>query len=251
MPQRAIIVSLDDRETPRALAPGRVRRFYLLFLPAVLSFLFCGFGGWLVSSEEELLLGFGLIIAGVLLGSAYMVFDMWFIGILPARCYLRWLRERIDRRADAVVTSDNLEAFFVQHIPESKWKVAVGENATDVGLLLIDYRRSILFFEGDDERWIVPAESIRSFQLESFTPPNGVNFLNRQTVVMLEVMLQDDEETLITPLAGHPIHWRPWSPAVREDAAKRLRSAIRHLVDPKRWPRPEGDELYPLIPPPQ
>ena len=50
----------------RALAPGRVRRFYLLFLPAILSFLLCGFGGWLVSSEEELAaLGVGLIVAGV------------------------------------------------------------------------------------------------------------------------------------------------------------------------------------------
>jgi len=252
MAQRAIIESIEDNEGLRVLASGRVRRFYLLMLPALFAFLLCGFGGWIVSSEEELVaFGVALIIAGVLLGLTYLVFDSFFIGVLPARCYLKWLRERIDRRPDAVVASDNPHAFFVQHIPRKNWKVSVGENACDVGLLVIDYSRRVLFFEGDDERWVVPAESIRSFKLHSFTPPNGVDALNRQTVVLLKVEVDDDEEEpLETPLAGHPIYWRPWSPGTREDTAKRLRGAIAHLADPDRWPRPSADDVWPLVPPP-
>jgi len=252
MSQRAMIVALDDAETLRVLAPGRVRRFYLLMLPALLAVLFCGFGGWLASTEDELMiLGIALIAVGVAMGLAYLIFESFFIGVLPARCYLRWLRERIDRRPDAVVTSDNPDALFVQHIPRRNWKVSMGENAGDVGLLLIDYGRGVMLYEGDDERWVIPGESIRSFKLESFTPPNGVDALNRHTVVMLKVDVDDEEDPLVTPLAGHPIHWRPWTPRSREDAAKRLRKAIGHLVDPERWPRPTAEDLYPLLPPPK
>lgn len=231
------------------LAPGRVRRFYLLMFPALLSVVFCGFGGWLAATEEEwTTVGIAIIALGVLLGAAYAVFDMFFISVLPARCYLRWLREKIDRRPDAIVPADDLDALFVQHIPRRNWKVAIGENACDVGLLRIDYARGVLLFEGDEERWVVPAESIRSFRLQSFTPPNGVDVLNRQTVLLLEVDVEDEEEPLVMPLAGQAIHWRPWNPRAREDAAKRLRHAIGHLVDPKRWPRPNEGDLWPLIP---
>jgi len=247
---RAVIVELEDTATERALAPGRIRRFYLLMLPAAFSILFCGFGGWLTYTDDEWLLpGVGLVAAGVLLGIAYIVFETWFIGVLPARCYLRWLRERIDRRADAVVATDNPDAFFVQHIPESKWAVTMGENAADLGLLHVDYAKRTIWYEGDVERWVVPADSIVSFRLESFTPPNGAEMFLRHTVVMLEVMA-DEDETLVTPLAAHPLHWRAWTPARRKRGAKQLLAAIRHLVDPKKWPRPHPEDLDQLLPPP-
>src|SRR5262249_50755729 len=140
-------------------------------------------------------------------------------------------------------------AFFVQHIPRKKWDVSIGENASDVGLLLLDYRRRVLLFEGDAERWVIPARSICSFKLEQFTPANGLAFLNRHTVVMLRVDLDDENDLVLTPLAAQPIHWRPWTPGARDAAARRLREAIGHLVDPERWPRPNEDELSALIPP--
>lgn len=250
MSRRAMIAVVDDADSPRVLAPGRVRAFYLLMAPAVVSVLFCGFGGWLAATEEAyLILGVAVLAAGVGLGLGYLVFDTYFIGVLPARCYLRWLRERIDRRPDAVVAADDPDALFVQHIPRENWKVSIGENASDVGLLVLDYSRGVLLYEGDGERWLVPAASIRSFKLDRFTPPNGVDRLNRYTVVMLRLEVEGEDEPVVTPLAAHPIHWRPWTPGAREAGARCLRAAIGHLVDPGRWPRPTAEELHPLLPP--
>ena len=121
----------------------------------------------------------------------------------------------------------------------------MGENAADAGLLVLDYARKVVRYEGDGERWAVPAESVRSFKPESFTPPNGVEFLNRSTVVVLRVDVEGDDEPLVTPLAAHPRAWRPWTPGAREAAARCLRAAIGHLVDPGRWPRPAAEELLP------
>ena len=50
----------------------------------------------------------------------------------------------------------------------------MGENAGDMGLLRVDPARGELRYEGDLERWVVPAESIVSFRLRSFTPPNAL-----------------------------------------------------------------------------
>lgn len=249
MPTKAMIVEIDQDKRERVLAPHRVRRFYLFFAPLALSFLFCGVGGWFTYDADDLNLYSIIFFAAALVTFAmYFVFESFYIGVYPARCYLRWLRENIERRPDAVVDADDPDAFFVQHIPRKKWEVSVGENATDVGLLLIDYKKGVMKYEGDDERWIIPVEAIVSFELESFTPPNGVEWLNRHTVVMLRIEL-DEEEVVLTPLAAHPIHWRRWTPGTREEAAEILRKAIGHLVDPKKWRRLDEDDLQPLIPP--
>ncbi|MGL4421478.1 MAG: hypothetical protein ACRCZF_12485 [Gemmataceae bacterium] len=250
MTQYATITKLEDEQTPRVLSTGRVRAFYLLMAPAILSVLFCGFGGWLAANEEEfLVLGIAGIVLGVLLGLGYLLFETFFIGVFPARCYLRWLRERILARTDPIVLADDPNALFVQRIPRKNWHVSIGENADDVGLLVLDYTRKVLRYEGDQERWEVPADSIISFKLESFTPPNGVDFLNRHTVVMLKIDLGEEERPRVMPLAGHPIHWRPWTPGSRKECANLLREAIGHLVDPEDWPRPTVEELRPLLPP--
>ena len=250
MVRHAEVIALHDDDSPRVLAPGRVRRFYWLLTPLLLSFISCGAGGWLVSDAGGLpLAGVALLGFGVLLGLGYIVFETFFISVFPASCYLRWLRERIDQRPDAVVAADDPDAFFVQHIPRKNWSVNIGENAVDVGLLLLDHRDGMLKYEGDDERWIVPAECIRSFRLNWFTPPAGMDILNRHTVVMLRIEA-DEQKVILRPLAIHPLSWRPWTPGAREEGAQVLQEAIGHLVDPERWPRPYDEDLRLLIPPP-
>lgn len=253
MPPRPVIHEFEQPKHERVLAPHRVRTFYLFFIPLILSFALCGVGGWLnydADGDGVDPVGAALVGVGVVLFAGYLVFESCYIGVYPARCYLRWLRQKIDARPDAVVAADDPAAFFVQHIPEKNWQVNVGENATDVGLLLIDYDRRILKYEGDSERWLVPAEAIVSFKLTSFTPPMGNEAINRHTVVMLRVELDDGDE-LVTPLAGHPVHWRRWTPAAKEAAARALRQAIGHLADPDRWDRPTAAAVAQLIPPPR
>lgn len=250
MERKPIVVELDADESERVLAPRRLRRFYLFFVPLLLSFISCGAGGWLVSDAQGLpIAGMMLILVGMLLAAAYAVFETFFIGVIPARCYLRWLRERIDQRPDAVVAADDPDAFFVQHIPRKNWNVNFGENAGDVGLLLLDHRNGLMKYEGDVERWIIPAECIDSLRLDSFTPSAGIAFLNRHTVVMLRIEA-DNAKAILRPLAVHPLSWRPWTPGAREEGALRLREAIRHFIDPHRWPRPYAEDLELLLPPP-
>jgi hypothetical protein len=246
-----LVTSLDDDDSERVLAPGRVRRFYWFFAPLVLSFVSCGFGGYFVTNTGgQPILGVVLLGVAMLLGIAYGLFETFFIGVIPARCYLRWLRERIDQRSDAVVTADDPNAFFVQHIPRKNWDVNIGENASDVGLLLLDHRNRLMKYEGDSERWVVPAECILSFRLRSFTPPAGIDFLNRHTVLM--VRFQGEEgDVVLRSLAAHPLYWQPWTARTRKLAAECLEDAIGHFVDPERWPRPLEEDLDLLIPPPE
>jgi len=245
------IQRLKPDESGRVLDRRRIRRFYFLMLPILVPILMTGAGAvlaWGVEVRNGEAIGIALMVVGGGLFLLYCIYESFFIGVYPARCYLRWLRERIDRRPNAIVTSDDPDAFFVQIIPREKWTVSMGENAADVGLLVVDTKKDELRYEGDLERWTVPADCIRSFKLRSFTPPNGVSFLNRHTVVML-IVETDDRETWETPLACHPIHFEFWTPAKRRRGAELLESVIGNLYDPKRWrPVPEED-LWPLRPP--
>ena len=119
-----------DEEGP-VLDPRRIRRFYFLMAPVLLPFLVGGAGVVVLSlseSDDWSILGGVLIGLGVLFFILYCIYETCFIGLYPARCYLRWLRQRIDRRRNAVVRADDPDAFFVQVIPREKWTVSMGRT---------------------------------------------------------------------------------------------------------------------------
>jgi hypothetical protein len=224
MTREPVVRRIRPDETGRVLDRRRIRKFYFLMLPVLLPFLVGGFAAfliWGIDTEESTIIGGILFGLAVLLFIVYCVYESFYIGLYPARCYLRWLRERIDRRRDAIVAADDPDAFFVQIIPRENWTVSMGENAGDLGLLRIDYKRQELRYEGDIERWTVPAECVRSYRLRSFTPPNGLPFLNQYTVVLLQVEL-DDGDIWESPLAAQPIHFESWTPAKRRRGAELL-----------------------------
>jgi hypothetical protein len=253
MRREPVIQRIKPDETGRVLDRRRIRRFYLLLLPVLLP-LFVGAAGVVVlevvDDPEGSVIGFSLFALGVGLLVAYCVYESFLVAHYPARCYLRWLRERIDRRPDAVVKSDDADAFFVQIIPRENWTMMMGENAADMGLLRVDPKQRELRYEGDVERWTIPAEAIRSFRLRSFTPPGSLPFMNAYTVVVLIVEL-DDREIWETPLAAQPIHFELWTPGKRRRSAELLEDVIGHLVDPEGWPAVKSERLWPLRPPPR
>jgi hypothetical protein len=239
-------------ETGRVLERRRIRRFYLLMLPVLVPILTLAAGAvimWGLDLPDGEIIGGVVFAVGFLLLIAYCVFETCFLSHYPSRCYLRWLRERIDRRPDAVVQADDPEAFYVQIIPRENWTISMGENASDMGLLRIDPARGELRYEGDLERWVVPAESIVSFRLHSFTPPNALPAMSEFWVVDLLVELEDDRDPWETPLACQPVHFEAWSPAKRKRGAELLRRCIGNLVDPQRWRPVDDEELWPLRPP--
>jgi hypothetical protein len=250
MRREPLIKRFKPDESGRVLDRKRVGQFYLhlmrILLPlsamAAAALFAWGLGKWEVLGVIVL---FGL---GVLLFIATCFYECFFIGFYPARCCLRWLRERIDRRPDAIVKSDDADAYFVQMVPRENWTDAVSENAADVGLLDVDRRRDELRYEGDVERWTIPAELIRSFDLHSFKSPGPRGTINRIAVVVLVVELAHNKTREI-PLACQPIHLEFWSPDKSERGAELLQRAIGNLVDPDHWPPVPEEELWPLRPP--
>jgi hypothetical protein len=242
---------LQPDETGRVLDRRRIRRFYFLMLPVLIPLYVTAAGAliiWGLDVPDGDIIGGCIFGFGIFLFVTYLIFEQYLIGHIPARCYLRWLRERIDRRADAIVKTDDPDAFFVQIIPRENWSVTMGENAGDVGLLRVDPNRRELRYEGDVERWTVPAECIRSFRTKSFSPGGGVAMVGKYTVVLLVVEAPDGDEWE-TPLAAHPIHLEFWTPAKRRQRAELLRLCIGHLVDPQRWPAVGDHDSWPLRPP--
>jgi len=250
MRREPIIQRFKPDESGCVLDRKQIGRAYLHLLGVLLPLAVMAAGAlfaWGIGKWDAIgvLIVFGL---GVFLFFATCFYECFFIGFYPARCSLRWLRERIDRRPDAIVKSDDPDAFFVQLIPRKYWKDTIDENASDVGLLVLDRLRGELRYEGDIERWTVPAESIRSFDLHSFKAPGPRGTTNEIAVVVLVVEL-DEDKTREIPLACHPIHLEFWSPGKSERGAELLRCAIGNLVDPGHWlPVPEK-ELWPLRPP--
>ena len=252
MRREPFIRRITPDETGRVLDPRRVRRFYLLMLPVLAPILTLAAGAviiWGLDIRDAELIGGIVFAVGFLLLIAYCVFETCYLSHYPSRCYLRWLRERIDRRPDAVVKADDPDAFYVQIIPRENWGISMGENAGDMGLLRVDPARGELRYEGDLERWVVPAESIVSFRLQSFTPPDAAG--------------GDDPVLGRGPAGGPGRRRRPVGDAAGRPAgplrgvvagqaearAELLRRCIANLVNPERFRPVDDEELWPLRPP--
>lgn len=114
---------------------------------------------------------------GVLVGSVWYM--MRYEHFLPAVYQYRCVQRVFRRRAEPFVDPDDGEARFVEVIPRANWGRAMAQNATDLGLVKVDKGRRAVLFEGDSERWVIPAESIVRCEIEEFTElntePNAYN----------------------------------------------------------------------------
>ena len=69
-----------------------------------------------------------------------------------------------------MVDPDAAAARFVEIVPKSNWDVrGLPENATDVGFLAFDFQARILLFEGDRERYRIPAGALIDFRQDSYS----------------------------------------------------------------------------------
>lgn len=110
----------------------------------------------------------GLMVAGGLL----------FIGVLGysfkdssmgANPWLkRQLRKEIARRSSVFVDANDPDALFVEIVPKSNWGKVMLDNASEVGLLVVDRGRREIRFEGDKERYRIPAAAIMSAEIETY-----------------------------------------------------------------------------------
>ena len=86
--------------------------------------------------------------------------------------YYRWLlRRHLADRPEPLVTFGDPHACFVELVPRTSWGKVVLESAADIGLIAVDSQRRELRFEGDRERWQVPAEAIVNCTVELMPGP--------------------------------------------------------------------------------
>jgi hypothetical protein len=112
---------------------------------------------------------FGLVALGV--GLALTV--QWEAG-LGNRYLAGRVAAAVRRRAEPVVDPDDPAAVYVQVIPRANWGRVMVENASDSGLLKLDPARRLILFEGDRQRWRVPAAAVTGLAVEEFCvgPPD-------------------------------------------------------------------------------
>ncbi len=89
------------------------------------------------------------------------------------RFFLRRTREEFSRRPKCLVDPNDPAALFTEIVPKLNWGRALLETATDVGFLKVDAARREILFEGDKERFRIPADSITSCKLEVFVEGQG------------------------------------------------------------------------------
>jgi hypothetical protein len=242
MPREATIVEVEQEPRDRVLALRREIPPYIFYLPMVAGF---GFHFYIicemlsVGPDSQLLL---YIAYCYLFSFVYSCLVSPFIKNYHDLLRLKYLRQKILARPDALFDAYNPEAILIYRISIGNRAVKPYERWIDIGLLLIDHEIGEIKYEGDLERWIVPRDAITSAKLDTYG-----SVLYKGTL-MLWLQLPNQEKRL------RPIKPIRFGVISKHDLqagyfAEILHRAIGHFVDPERYSRPSDDELRPLVPP--
>lgn len=127
------------------------------------------------ASPETKAFGIAALAAGGLLFLSSAVFFLVNPTYLGNRYLLKVVRREFARRTGCVVDPHDPEASFVEVVPKLNWGKMTLENASDVGFLRIDKSRREVLFEGDRERWRIPAAAIISCEVDFFVEGQGTH----------------------------------------------------------------------------
>lgn len=128
----------------------------------------------------------------------------------------------IKQRRDAIVDPDDTDAFFLGIVPRDRWGGASVELASDIGFLRLDSAKKQVLFEGCQDRWILPADAIRSCLLEDYIEAQGTAVARCRKMLVLQVRHPD-------------VAWQEIALALREEGGllnrKRFEKKLGHLCD--------------------
>ena len=167
--------------------------------------------------------GMGLIFAAVWLTSRF--------GNLVPALYLRAAaRSVISMRPRAVLDPRDPEAIYVDVIPRANWGKAMIRNATDTGLLAVDEFSRCVLFEGDQQRWKIPAASLISAEVESYRPAGHVEGRDGENFYVTVIRARVGGDVWEAPVSKCHVELRPKNNRLRETNALALRDRIRALM---------------------
>lgn len=103
------------------------------------------------------------------------------------RFLLKVVKREFGRRAKRLVESEDPDALFVEIVPKLTWGKLGLENAREIGYLRVDESKRQILFEGDRERWRIPAAAITSCGVEFFVEGQGTHAAMKIFYVVLRV----------------------------------------------------------------
>jgi hypothetical protein len=124
-------------------------------------------GLWLYFSWQGMpVMDRGLAI--VVLGAGVVASFLWLLWAgqsLASRYLIQAAKQNLRLRAESLVNVNELELMPVEIFSRDTWKSPVVKSA-DFGFLWLDARSRCLLFEGNKQRWQIPAGAVRSCRIE-------------------------------------------------------------------------------------
>lgn len=174
------IQALEPEHAGKALSRGMIWGGSILtFVPLLIFIGGLGLVAWAatllegqVSPAQKLAL-FSMIAAGIICTVGGMALALTNPSFMAYRILQKRLRGELARRPNRKVNPDNPEALFVEIVPKAHWGKLMLHSASDIGLLLLDEAKRELLFEGDRQRFRIPADAITYCGLEEFVYQQG------------------------------------------------------------------------------
>ncbi|HUT88249.1 MAG TPA: hypothetical protein VMY37_02020 [Thermoguttaceae bacterium] len=175
------------------------------------------------------------VLGGSALG-ALLLAGLW-IDSLASFFYNRWEFSRckgvLRRRGDCLVSPDDPAAAFVGIVPRANWTPLARDRLSDVGLLRVDHERRSILFEGANERWEIPADALRSCDVERIAGAQGEGDApDGRFVVVLGARI--DEADWEAPVFPKHLALGKGLGKKSGEAARALQASILDLLPPER-----------------
>jgi hypothetical protein len=160
----------------------------------------------------------------VLIALTGMLFDSSFGANRSLR---KAFKSELSRRSGVLVEPNDPDALFIEVVPKLNWGKMMLDNADDIGLLLVDKARREVRFEGDKERWRVPAGSITSCEVEYWVHGEGAGRSKLFYTVLRATRRSGFWEAPVRERRGMGL-----LSSKRKKLASRLAAAIQEIRDP-------------------
>jgi hypothetical protein len=121
------------------------------------------------------------------------------------------------------------DSIFVEIIPRANWNRMMLENATDIGFLAVDVPGREIRFEGDKERYRIPAAALKSCTLEKSLLTSAAR-PNAPGIWLVVIRAFGESEIWEAPVAPRLNSSVLYGSKLRKRAAEALQSKIKALL---------------------
>jgi len=137
-------------------------------------------------------LGIAMLSVGGLFFGGTTIFFLINPNYFGNRFLLRRARAEFARRPKCLVDPNDPDALFTEIVPKLNWGRMMLETATDAGFLKVDPQRREILFEGDKERFRIPAEAITYCAVEFYVEGQGSHAATKIYYVVLRANRPND-----------------------------------------------------------